>query len=175
MSTGLPATGTRRTARRKEILTAAIGIVSAEGCDALTMRRVAEELGMRAPSLYKHLRDKDELIAALQEHALTSVAVALESVPGDLASIAAAYRSWALANPALYELASGRPLARDRIDADVETRAAAPIVAAASGDEDKARMLWAAAHGLVDLELHGRFPPEADLDAAWAVLVRAFS
>ena len=68
MSTGLPATGTRRTARRKEILTAAIGIVSAEGCDALTMRRVAEELGMRAPSLYKHLRDKDELIAALQEH-----------------------------------------------------------------------------------------------------------
>jgi hypothetical protein len=29
------------------------------------------------------------------------------------------------------------------------------------------------AHGLVMLELNGRFPPDADVDAAWAVGVTA--
>jgi hypothetical protein len=47
-------------------------------------------------------------------------------------------------------------------------------VAVAGGDEHRSRALWAAAHGLVDLELNDRFPPGADLDAAWAALVDAF-
>lgn len=36
---------------------------------------------------------------------------------------------------------------------------------------DVARAAWAWAHGLVILEIAQRFPPDADLDAAWAVLV----
>ena len=35
------------------------------GPDALTMRRLAERLGIRAPSLYKHLPDKAALEAAI--------------------------------------------------------------------------------------------------------------
>ena len=30
-----------------------------------------------------------------------------------------------------------------------------------------ARAAWALAHGLVMLEINGRFPPDADIDAAW--------
>jgi hypothetical protein len=40
-------------------------------------------------------------------------------------------------------------------------------------DVDLARAAWAAVHGLVVLELADRFPPDADLDAAWAAAVRA--
>ena len=40
-------------------------------------------------------------------------------------------------------------------------------------DPDLARAAWAAVHGLVALELADRFPPDADLDAAWAAAVRA--
>ena len=35
------------------------------------------------------------------------------------------------------------------------------------GDADLARAAWAFAHGMVQLELAGRFPPGADLPAAW--------
>jgi hypothetical protein len=38
----------------------------------------------------------------------------------------------------------------------------------AVGDPDLARAVWAFAHGMAILELDGRFPVEADLDAAWA-------
>lgn len=166
---------TRRAARREEILAAAEAVLVSDGIDALTMRRLADEVGMQAPSLYKHLRDKDELLAALQERSLVSMGEALVETGTDLARLAAAYRGWALAHPALYEVATGRPLARDRLTPGVEDRAAAPVVAVAGGDEHRSRALWAAAHGLVDLELKDRFPPGADLDAAWAALVDAFS
>jgi AcrR family transcriptional regulator len=165
----------RRAARREEILDAAERIVEAEGADGLTMRRLADEVGMQAPSLYKHLRDKDELLASLQERALAAMGAKLASASGDLATLGRAYRAWARAHPALYELTARRPLARDRLAAGVEDEAAAPVLAAVGGDEDRARALWAAAHGLVDLELADRFPPGADLDAAWAAMVAAFS
>ena len=44
------------------------------------------------------------------------------------------------------------------------------MVAAAAGDEHRARLLWASAHGLVTLELTDRFPDGADVEAAWALL-----
>ena len=66
------------------------------------------------------------------------------------------------------------PLPRERLTPGVEDRAAAPIVEAVGGDPDAARALWAFAHGMTVLELNGRFPPGADLDAAWATGIEAF-
>ena len=83
----------RRSTRREQILVAAEHLVATEGAAALTMRRLAEELGIRAPSLYKHLRDKDELLGALQARALDSMAEALAGSGTDLAALASAYRS----------------------------------------------------------------------------------
>lgn len=164
----------RGAARREQILDIAEAILETDGIEALTMRRLADDVGMQAPSLYKHWRDKDALLAALQERALASFLVVFEGSSGDLRSLGHAYRSWALAHPALYELATRRPLARDALTPGLEDAAAAPLVAAVGGDEHQARVVWAAAHGLVDLELADRFPPGADLDAAWDALAAAF-
>ena len=71
-------------------------------------------------------------------------------------------------------LMTDRPLARERLPAGLEASAAAPLLAAL-GDRDRARAAWAAAHGLAALELAGRFPAGADVDAAWAAMVHAFS
>jgi len=57
----------------------------------------------------------------------------------------------------------------------VEAAASAPLLAAVGGDPEQARALWGFAHGLVDLELAGRFPPDADLAATWAAGIAAFS
>ena len=51
--------------RRRQLVDAALDILEAEGPDGLTMRSLAERVGIRAPSLYKHVADKDELTALL--------------------------------------------------------------------------------------------------------------
>ena len=67
-----------------------------------------------------------------------------------------------------------RPLPREDLPAGLEDRAAAPLIAAVGGDRNRARATWAFAHGMVQLELAGRFPPDADLAAAWRTAVEAF-
>jgi hypothetical protein len=42
-----------------------------------------------------------------------------------------------------------------------------------TGNPVSARACWAFAHGMVILELDGRFPPGADLDAAWTAGIYA--
>ncbi|KAB7740595.1 TetR family transcriptional regulator [Nostocoides sp. F2B08] len=40
----------------------ALAIIDADGLEALTMRRLAADVGVKAPSLYNHVANKDELI-----------------------------------------------------------------------------------------------------------------
>lgn len=160
--------------RSEEILDVAEALLEAEGAQALTMRRLAMEMGIRAPSLYKHVANKDAIEAGLQERALIAMATTLEPAGAELIEITRLYRQWALAHPGLYELATRRPLRRDEIAPGVEAAAAAQLVAAAGGEEHRARALWALAHGLIDLELAGRFPPDADLDRTWQAALTPF-
>jgi pyruvate/2-oxoglutarate/acetoin dehydrogenase E1 component len=51
--------------RLVQIVEAARAILEDGGREALTMRRVADRLGIRAPSLYKHVGSKEELEALL--------------------------------------------------------------------------------------------------------------
>ena len=161
--------------RRDEILEVAVTVLEEAGPEALTMRGLADRMGIRAPSLYKHVQDKDDIVAGVQERALLDLARHLSAATGQgLVALAEAYRSWARAHPRLYEVATRRPLARERITPGVEDAAAAPLVTAVGGDEHLARALWALAHGLVDLELSDRFPPDADLDVTWRTALSHF-
>src|SRR3990170_3271324 len=94
----------RGVTRREEILDVAEALLESEGAEALTMRRVAQEMGIRAPSLYKHVASKDDIEAGLQERALRVMASVLTG--SDLREIMAVYRKWALAHRGLYELAT---------------------------------------------------------------------
>ena len=153
--------------RRGEITAAARNLLEQEGEESLTMRNLAEQLGIKAPSLYKHVKSRREIETLLAAEALKEIAETLSNEP-DLASIGRAYRAWALANPALYRITTTRPLDRENLPAGVEEAAAAPLIEAVGGQQDRARATWALAHGLTMLELDGRFPADADIDAAWA-------
>ncbi|HZC99709.1 MAG TPA: TetR/AcrR family transcriptional regulator [Actinomycetes bacterium] len=169
------------TPRARQIVATARELLEQEGAAALTMRRLAERLGIRAPSLYKHLPDKAALEAAIiatgfQDTAAAleaALAAALEAGAEPLGALATAYRAFALDHPHLYRLMTDQPLPRERLPAGVEDRAAAPLLRAA-GDPDRARAVWAFAHGMIMLELARRFPPGADLDAAWQQGITAF-
>jgi TetR/AcrR family tetracycline transcriptional repressor len=55
----------RRRLDRDRVVGAALALLDAVGFDDLTMRRLAEQLGVRAASLYRHVRNKTELLALL--------------------------------------------------------------------------------------------------------------
>lgn len=130
------------------------------------MRNLADRLGIRAPSLYKHVTGRQEIETLLAAEALEEIGAAL-AAESDLAGMGRAYRVWARANPGLYRVATTRPLDRENLPEGVEQAAAAPLIEAVNGDRDRARAVWALAHGLTLLELDGRFPDDADIDAAW--------
>jgi AcrR family transcriptional regulator len=58
---------------REAIVEAAVRIVDAEGIDALSMRRVAQEFGTGAASLYAYVANKDELMELLVDWVMGQV------------------------------------------------------------------------------------------------------
>jgi AcrR family transcriptional regulator len=50
---------------REAVLDAALRLLDAEGAEALTMRRLASELGVSAMASYRHVGSKDELLMVL--------------------------------------------------------------------------------------------------------------
>jgi AcrR family transcriptional regulator len=60
---------------RERIHQGALRIVDAEGLDGLSMRRLAAELGVRAPSLYGHVASKDDLLHSVANEVMDQVDV----------------------------------------------------------------------------------------------------
>jgi AcrR family transcriptional regulator len=158
----------------------ALGILEREGPQGVTMRAIAERVGIRAPSLYKHFPDKEALEVAMMAVGLEQFADAFEGAAAGaptrarIRALGRTYRQWALSHPHLYRLLTDGPLPRADLPAGLEARAARPILEAFGGDVALARAGWALAHGLTSLELAGRFPADADVEAAWDAGFTAF-
>jgi AcrR family transcriptional regulator len=165
------------TPRARQIVSAARELLENEGAPALTMRRLGDRLGIRAPSLYKHLPSKAALevalIAAGFEEAAAAFDAATDSAADPLAALVTAYRAFAARNPQLYRLMTGGPLPREQLPPGVEDRAAQALVRATGGPE-RARAAFAFIHGMIILELNGRFPDDGGLEPAWRAGLAAF-
>jgi TetR/AcrR family tetracycline transcriptional repressor len=77
------ATKPRPTLTRERIVDAALGVMDAEGVDALSMRRVAREVGVEAMSLYNHVRDKEDLLDGMVERIMASMPEPAEPADDD--------------------------------------------------------------------------------------------
>lgn len=66
-------TGRRRTLDRDAVVDAALRVLDAEGLEAVTIRRVAHELGTSGTALYTYVRDKDELLDLLLDRVIGEV------------------------------------------------------------------------------------------------------
>ena len=144
------------------------------------MRRLADVVGIRAPSIYKHLPDKAALEGALVEEALFEVGTALHASldrPGRKApvrALLAAYRETCVGSPHLYRLATGARARAASLPDGLEAWAGEPFFLA-TGDPHRAQALWSLAHGMVILEIDGRYPPGSDLRRTWRAAADAFS
>jgi AcrR family transcriptional regulator len=66
---------------RAEIARTAIGIADAEGFDAVTMKRIAAELGAGTMTLYYYVRNKADIIALMQDAIFDDILVPAGELP----------------------------------------------------------------------------------------------
>ncbi len=167
-------------ARVTQIVAAARRLIEAEGAEALTMRRLGDELGIRAPSLYKHLAGREAVLAQLVEDTLFETgdlmhsAVSAPVAGAPVAALLAAYRHFGRSHPNLYRLVTAGGLSRPALTPGLEDWAGEPFYRA-TGDPYRAQALWAFAHGTLTLEIDERFLPGSDLDRTWQAGARAFT
>ncbi|WP_449061339.1 TetR-like C-terminal domain-containing protein [Planomonospora algeriensis] len=93
---------------------------------------------------------------------------------GVIGAVLRAYRAAALARPNLYRLTTSGTLPRERLAPGLEEWSGTPLFLAA-GEPYLAQALWSFAHGMVILELDGRYPEGSDLERTWAEGARAFA
>lgn len=67
---------------REAIVARALEIGTAEGLEAVTLRRVAREFGVTSMALYRHVRDKQDLINAMTEATLEGIDATVGFRPG---------------------------------------------------------------------------------------------
>jgi AcrR family transcriptional regulator len=169
-----------RTVRVAQVVAAARVVIGRDGLEGLTMQSVAAELHIKAPSLYKHLAGKRDIEVELVADVLGEMGEALHrAIAGApagrrTADLLAAYRAHALAAPDLYRLATRGDLPRADLPPGLEAWAGEPF-RLATGDPYRGQALWAFAHGMVVLEIDGRFADASRLDTTWAEGAAAFS
>ena len=162
----------------------ALTLLEREGEAALTLSRLAREVGVKPPSLYNHVGGIEDLRRSLRLRGLEELAAAMREAAVGLAGRSAlhaaahAYRRFARRNPGLYRLTL-----QATVEDDAELQAAgsrATEVASAvlagygvHGDDlvHAVRIVRSALHGFVSLECSGGFGLPHDADATFDRLV----
>jgi AcrR family transcriptional regulator len=161
-----------RAAARETILSAARELAKREGWDAVTMRRLADEIEYSANFAYRYFGGRDEILLALVRDGFARLRDAMavagqlsESVDAATAMRRAghAYLDFALAESDVYQLMYGLGGVRvPATDTWTEGQAIGDLLSGlltAAGDsraEPHVLQLWATAHGLIALRVVGR-------------------
>ena len=164
--------------RRTQITRLARTVAESEGWAAVTVRRLAAELGVTQPVLYSAFAGRQEVVDAVALDGFTALAAALEAVEASPLPRMQAYLDFATANPRTYEamfsLPSQLPFAEDA-SGPLSQAFAAIRDAFPEPDDTQAEVAWSTLHGLATLQAGGRLPAEraqARLELAHRVLVQ---
>ncbi len=167
----------------EQVIDAAEDLLDAGGFDALSVRRVADRLGVSRQVVYTHFGGMDGLLDAVHQRMSARLTGAVEAAPGEagtvehLRSSTQAYVAAARRHPEPYQLLFEQPVPEHQPSVEAHAAARASfgrVIAAADAwlhgevssqpdDEatwnrdavDLARVLWSAGHGFVVLERAG--------------------
>jgi len=161
-----------------KILRAALKLFERGGADAVSMRRIADAVGITPMAIYRHFPNREALLKRLSDDSFQAIAhewaahATHPDVLERLLALLTPYLDYALANPHLFDHAFS--LRRDdarRFPEDFRERQSPTLTVIADAiDEgmrqgvlrkddawDVAMTLWAQAHGLIVLYRAGRF------------------
>jgi AcrR family transcriptional regulator len=152
-------------------------LLEEHGVNALTMRAVADAVGVRTPSLYKRVHSRADLLRLILEDvadeltALLDAAASSADPAADLRAMAVGYRRFAHANPVAWALLSA-PQAVSGATARSERSSATllRVVTELAGPQralPAARTIVTWAHGFIAMELAGAFRLGGDIEEAW--------
>jgi AcrR family transcriptional regulator len=118
---------------RGEIKAVAVRQLAEGGVAGVALLRIAKEIGMSGPALYRYFASRDELLAEVVLDAYKDAAEAIHAVDvsaggrSSLHGLAAAYRGWGKQNPHLYQLLEGTPVPGFEPPAETVMRARAVL------------------------------------------------
>ncbi len=157
----------RREPSRRAILEATQALLIEGGFERISIRRVSERCGFKAPTIYHHFHDKTGLIDALLEERFSELLERLQRVPRRvdpaeyLRALARAFLEFGLENPSHYALLSAPRL--ERSDLLPSAEAARELVFGALSEvaktgalrtpdlESAFQLTWVVLHGVVSL------------------------
>lgn len=168
-------------------------LLSKEGMPALSLRRLAADVGTSTTAVYSLFGGKPALVKQLFVEAFHRFGSRLRAVPRtespaeDLIQLGLAYRASALADPHLYPIMFANIVPGFEPDEQVAEEAQAslgPLIEVVNAGVEQgvfvevpAEMVvqscWGIAHGLVSLELNGYAPEDLDVDAFYERALRA--
>jgi AcrR family transcriptional regulator len=159
------------------IVAAGRHLLEDRGADALTMHDVAAAVGVRAPSLYKRVSGRSDLLRLILEDVTDELTAVLDAAAGsgdpvaDLRAMVVAYRGFALANPVAYMLMNALPAPPGAAERSARSSATfLRTVAELAGSQHAllaARTVVAWANGFIMMELAGAFRLGGDIEQAW--------
>jgi AcrR family transcriptional regulator len=165
--------------RRDQVVRATRDLAETDGWPAVTMRRLAGDLGVTQPVLYSAFAGRQALVDAVALSGFTDLAAALEAVDASPMARMRAYLDFAAGHPRLYEamfsLPSGLTFAAGDIPEPLRRAFRGIHDAFPEADETGAEVAWSLWHGLATLEASGRLRPsagQARLDLAHRMLTQ---
>ncbi|MCU1401251.1 MAG: TetR family transcriptional regulator [Acidimicrobiales bacterium] len=166
------------------VVKAAQEMIDEAEASPLTLAALAARLGVKQPSLYKHIDGMDDLRRSIAVRAKLELAgvmarAAVGKAGADaITSMSLSYRTWAAAHPGRYAATVRAPAAGDADDESASaeiTKVAFEIMSGIGlqGDDavDAIRGLRAVLHGFVTLEAGGAFGLPADIDRSFDRLI----
>jgi AcrR family transcriptional regulator len=162
-----------RAQRHDLIVKTARKLAETEGWDAVTTRRLADEIEYSQPVLYSHFAGKDAIVAAVALEGFTELAVRLRAATrtgeprAALEGLARAYMAFAEENPALYDamftMAVDLPFGQDDTPEPLRAGFQALLSGVAQFADGRdpgllTEVTWSALHGLIVLSRGGRLP-----------------
>ena len=165
--------------RRDQVIDAARHIAESDGWPAVTMRRLAGELGVTQPVLYSAFTSRQALIDAVALNGFGDLAAALEAVDASPMARMRAYLGFAVTHPRVYEamfsLPSGLAFAAGDTPEPLQRAFGGIHDAFPDADGTRAEVAWSVLHGLATLQASGRLRPghvRARLELAHRVLTQ---
>ncbi|MFD2455769.1 TetR/AcrR family transcriptional regulator [Corynebacterium mendelii] len=182
-----PPTLPKRSRRAEEIIAVARELTEEIGWESLTMRILADRVGIKAPSLYKHTANKDELRALLTIDSLLNVGYAMWATEHEdgsyrLRDLVMTFRQAAVSHPELYRLVMTGSISCEALQKGqwrqllVETSQWLNVpLSSIAPNRMIAYAVWSSAYGLATLETN-RSLDDSDGEATkvWNTLIDVY-
>lgn len=173
---------------RQTIIETARELIERDGVESLSLARLAAELGIKSPSLYRYFKSKNDLLQTVIEQTFRrlfqtyqeTMSSTTEAPEERLKALFHTHRSFAHANPNTYILAyttTDPELRTDPVYLEGQAINIQRIMAQISGEErslDALRGALALVHGFVMLELKEQLQRGGDLSNSFDASINAY-